>query len=110
MDKKQLDKQLGLLNHLREKLVKKVDALKRLDDIGESADDNALEVSETTTNLSLKKDLSNEIKLIDKAIAAINSGKYGICQTCKTVIEDSRLKLVPMALNCSSCQNKVDKK
>lgn len=110
MENKNLKKQKKVLEDLKLKLQKQLEAFKRSANFGESADDNAQEVSSATTNLSLKKDITTEIKAIDKALAAILSGKYGVCQLCNIPIESGRLKLVPTALYCSSCQSKNKRK
>lgn len=105
MDGNNYKQQEEILHSLKEGLTKKYASMKAVENIGESVDDNAWEVSEASTKLSLKKDIEREIKQIDLALKAIANGKYGSCQNCGVKIESSRLKLVPTALFCSSCQN-----
>ncbi len=50
---------------------------------------------------------SNERKLlyeIEDALKRIEEGNYGICETCKKPIAKTRLKAVPTAKLCLTCQ------
>ncbi len=45
---------------------------------------------------------------IDRALAAINNGTYGICEGCSEQIVDERLEALPWATRCTDCQKKFD--
>ncbi len=54
---------------------------------------------------------STEQKIIyevDEALKRIEDGSYGICFTCDKPISKSRLKAVPYAQYCVSCQQKEE--
>lgn len=44
-----------------------------------------------------------EIAAIKQAIARIDTGDYGICQTCGEAINPERLKAVPFSVQCIKC-------
>ncbi len=45
---------------------------------------------------------------IDEAIGRIESGEYGICETCGVEIPDARLEVLPYARNCIKCQEDLE--
>ncbi len=47
---------------------------------------------------------------IDEALKRMDEGEYGICLNCKKKIAKTRLKAVPRATHCHSCQEKEEKK
>lgn len=51
---------------------------------------------------------SEQLRLIDEAVARIDEGTYGICQNCDQAIGEPRLKAVPWARYCVDCQEKVE--
>jgi len=46
---------------------------------------------------------------IDEALQMIENGTYGTCQNCHQAISASRLKAVPFAKLCISCQEKEER-
>ena len=56
---------------------------------------------------------SNERQLIyelDDALKRIEEGTFGACEDCKSLIAKTRLKAIPYARLCLSCQQKREKK
>lgn len=78
-------------------------------DYGNSAsiEDNASEVADYTTNLSLERDLESQLHDIDKALKRIEEGKYGICKYCNKEIEPERLKIRPESTACVACKKSL---
>jgi len=109
MDKQFLDIQSKKLNFQKKILLKKMSELTKILDFGDSQDDNAQEVAETSNNLSLGRDLKLELKEIEKVLKRIGDGGYGKCDQCGGVIEKKRLELIPTAVNCANCQSKLKK-
>jgi RNA polymerase-binding transcription factor DksA len=109
MDKKFISEQKQKLERQREYLNKKINKLEKVLDFGDSQDDNAQEVAEASNNLSLERDLKNELKEINKVLKRIDEGSYGKCLSCGGIIEKKRLELVPTAVNCADCQSKLRK-
>lgn len=46
---------------------------------------------------------------IEEALAKLKKGTYGICEECGSRIEPARLRAVPLAKFCISCQQDVEK-
>jgi RNA polymerase-binding transcription factor DksA len=47
---------------------------------------------------------------IEAALARMDSGRYGICETCAKAIAVERLEILPMAALCLRCQQVRDTK
>ena len=45
-----------------------------------------------------------QLKLIEAALARIDSEQYGECMDCGTAISSSRLDAIPWAVRCIACQ------
>lgn len=58
----------------------------------------------------LEKDQKQRLAEIDKVLARIAAGKYGICDNCGKSIPPERLEAKPQATLCIECQSKVEKK
>jgi RNA polymerase-binding transcription factor DksA len=107
---------------------KKNDIIKQLDSIGsrveggaeinfnadfpdygnsQSIEDNASEVADYTTNLSLERELEGDLRDVEKALKQIEDGSYGSCKYCKKDIEIERLKIRPQSTACVSCKNSL---
>jgi len=49
-----------------------------------------------------------EIAAIQAALARIDTGTYGICDTCGETISAARLTAMPMARRCVACQERLE--
>ena len=58
----------------------------------------------------LEKDQKQRLAEIDKVLARIAAGKYGVCDDCGKPIPPERLEAKPQATLCIECQSKVEKK
>ena len=103
---------------------KKADIIKQLDDIGtrakgaevnfdadfpdygnsNSIEDNASEVTDYTTNLSVEGELEGDLRDAESALKRIADGSYGKCKYCQKDIEIERLKIRPESTSCVSCK------
>jgi DnaK suppressor protein len=50
-----------------------------------------------------------KLELIDEALERIEDGTYGICEDCGSKIAEGRIKVMPFARYCISCQSKIEK-
>jgi DnaK suppressor protein len=71
---------------------------------GNSDDDNAVEVSEYSDELSLKTRLENELRDTKSALRQMAKGKYGICKYCGKEIDEKRLEARPASSSCIACK------
>ncbi len=73
-----------------------------------------IDIASDSIEKELMFELSDNERLmldaIDDALQKIDSGNYGICETCGEKIQDARLNAMPFARNCIQCQAKLDTK
>lgn len=53
--------------------------------------------------------LARDLKLIDRALADFDAGRYGICGECEEPIAPKRLKALPFATRCVACQARSER-
>jgi DnaK suppressor protein len=58
------------------------------------------------TGLSLIDMGTDVLEKIDRALAKLDEGSYGICEDCGEEINENRLKVVPFAIYCIECKSK----
>ena len=52
---------------------------------------------------------SHALRLIDRALARVANGTYGVCLHCEEDIMPKRMAAVPWAAFCIRCQEKIDR-
>ena len=50
-----------------------------------------------------------KLELIDEALERIEEGTYGICEECGAKIAEGRVKVMPFARYCVTCQSRIEK-
>jgi DnaK suppressor protein len=73
-------------------------------DEGMDAYDLASEERDRDISLILSDRDRAKMQAIDEALERINTGAYGICETCELDIAEERLKALPFTRLCISCQ------
>ncbi|MDP2736729.1 MAG: TraR/DksA C4-type zinc finger protein [bacterium] len=68
---------------------------------GDKEDENASEVAEFVGNLSLEDTLEQSLEMINRSLAKIENGGYGVCEKCGQAIAQERLNIMPTATKCS---------
>lgn len=48
-----------------------------------------------------------QLRLIEEALDRLQSGDYGICLACEEAIPDKRLRALPWARYCVTCQEEI---
>ena len=56
--------------------------------------------------LGLIENEEEELRLINEALAKLDEGTYGLCETCGEPIPKTRLKALPFAKLCIACKEK----
>ena len=51
---------------------------------------------------------ARQVEEIDRALADIDAGRYGICRDCGEEIAKARLKILPFATRCVACQARLE--
>jgi DnaK suppressor protein len=76
-------------------------------DFGGSFADAAAVTAERTEVLGLVESLKAQLDNIDRALAHIEAGTYGICDNCGNEIDPARLEYRPESVLCVNCKSKV---
>ncbi len=61
-------------------------------------------------NLARRDQLRERIALLKEAIARLEQGQYGICESCGNPIEPERLELFPETTLCAACARAQSKR
>lgn len=100
------------LREEREELLGQIAELERRSDNGKEPEsseggDPADVGSETLgreQDLSLARDLKDVVTQVEDALARIEKGTYGTCESCGQTIPAARLKALPYATLCVDCK------
>jgi DnaK suppressor protein len=66
--------------------------------------DQANDMIEREMGYAMSDNMRQNLKEVDNAIEKLQSGDYGVCEGCHKPISEKRLKLLPFARYCVSCQ------
>lgn len=108
-DKDFIAKQKETLEAEKERLEKKIKELDKFPSYGDSEDDNAMEMADFQSNLSIEEQLKFLLKKVNDALKSIENGIYGVCKKCKSAIEEGRLEIMPYAELCVKCHKDTQK-
>lgn len=72
-------------------------------------DDEAVARSQHTRVQVLQDQLSRTMIQIRRALTKIKIGRYGVCESCGTMIDTDRLAAMPSATLCLDCEKKKEK-
>lgn len=75
---------------------------------GDSMEDNAIEVADYTTNLSLERRLEDELAKVETSLGKMEEGVYGVCESCGKNIEAEILKISPESTLCVTCKRAMN--
>ena len=75
--------------------------------------DNVCETATVTLDrqidYSLEEASNHVLAAIDAALERIETGTYGVCQTCGKPIGDDRLQAIPYATQCIDCRRREER-
>ncbi|MDP2173432.1 MAG: TraR/DksA family transcriptional regulator [Candidatus Cloacimonadaceae bacterium] len=52
----------------------------------------------------------DKIRLLNDSLRRLYDGNYGICEMCGTGISEARLDIIPYAVYCITCKEKMEEK
>ena len=122
MQKKNIDHYLMLLNKEKNRLkeglksfedeerISQKESTGELSSYDNHPGDAGTNTFEREMDLGLKDNILLMLKEVDDALGKIESGNYGVCQTCDTTISEDRLDLVPATSFCEECKDLEDAK
>jgi DnaK suppressor protein len=96
---------------IRRKLTEDLDSLRNLKDsdtLGDAAD-LAFEAGSDEMNTHLAEMDARELSQIERALARIEQGTYGLCESCGGKIPVGRLNVLPYSTLCINCQREMEK-
>ncbi len=73
-------------------------------DFDEPGGDAASETVERAQALAVGASLREQLQEVNAALAKIEDGTYGICDSCDKPITKKRLKVLPWATLCKECR------
>lgn len=76
-------------------------------DFGNKDDENAAEVAQYSTDLTLEQTLESMLRDVHNQLKRMESGAYGICKYCGNPIEEKRLLARPTSSSCVACKKTI---
>ena len=64
---------------------------------------------ERERTMSLARNARHTITQIDRALARMDAGSYGLCVGCGQPIPHERLEAIPQSLDCLECRRKAER-
>lgn len=74
---------------------------------GDKEDENANEVADYATNLTLEDSLEKTLRDVNQSLDRLKKGDYGICKYCKKEIGEKRLTARPTSSACVACKKAI---
>lgn len=115
----ELDEVLGELHDNRTRLVQMLDLQERelsglMKDSGDGAGQDQADVGATSFErdheLSLLNNEREMLAQVDRALARIEAGTYGVCESCGEPIGKMRVMAFPRATLCLSCKQRQERR
>jgi DnaK suppressor protein len=70
--------------------------------------DDATDAFEQAKELSLLQNSERVLARVEAALVRFERGVYGVCELCGQPIDPARLKALPYAILCMSCQQRSE--
>lgn len=100
---------LALQQHIVQRIFDMEDTMLAMDaDRDIERTDRVQEEAAEVTLIALDEQGRQEMAAIQAALACIDAGTYGICDTCGETISMARLTAMPVARRCVSCQERLE--
>jgi RNA polymerase-binding protein DksA len=68
-------------------------------------EEEATESLELEKRLAMEKRVKDQLAANDDTVRKIDSGTYGLCESCGKPIEAARLDILPTARRCMNCKS-----
>ena|SRR5690349_11585645 len=79
------------------------DLRRRFTSLPRDAPDAAIVLENDEVLEAVDESARSELRQIERALARLETGTYGLCEECGRHIESARLRAVPYALRCQRC-------
>jgi DnaK suppressor protein len=115
-----VDRFRDLLREERQRVLNAIEYLQQensgslRDESEEATIDNHLADTATLTldreiDYTLEENSEHVLKEIERALAKIDSGSFGMCETCGNPIAEERLLAIPYATQCIDCKRREER-
>lgn len=96
----------------RKKALEAEDPFANPDRVNDNAavDTDAAEEAGHDRVAALKQEVDKTLIRVRKTLTKIKLGKYGLCESCKKLIDTDRLAIDPTATDCIKCAKKTKKR
>jgi DnaK suppressor protein len=88
----------------RERLRKHVDELAASSSVAPAHDENFADSGQVAAEMGEAKALANSLRDqlddVEAALAALDEGRYGLCEVCGDAIAEARLEVMPTTRRC----------
>jgi DnaK suppressor protein len=81
-----------------------------LDRAGDDAADAGTRTMERDRQLTLVETLAERIVQVCTALEQLDSGAYGVCESCAKPIPSERLAVFPSATHCMPCKERAERR
>jgi RNA polymerase-binding protein DksA len=92
--------------HLRSQLGE-LDVDSESNDFDENFADSAQVAAEQGENRALAGSLREQLDDVDRALAKLDDGTYGLCENCGQPISEARLEAMPATRYCITCAGRA---
>ena len=66
--------------------------------------DDGTDAFEQTVGVALQRKIDASLEQVERALANLENGTYGLCEACGARIDRARLEALPRAVRCLDCQ------
>lgn len=70
--------------------------------------DDATDAFEQTVGVALQRKVEATLEEVERALAKLEDGTYGLCEACGARIDRARLEALPQARYCIDCQSRQE--
>jgi DnaK suppressor protein len=70
--------------------------------------DDATDAFDQAVDETLKRKAEESLEEVDLALAKLDDGTYGLCETCGVRIDRARLEALPQAKFCLECRERYE--
>ena len=70
--------------------------------------DDATDAFEQTVGVALQRKVEATLEEVERALARLDDGTYGLCEACGARIDRARLEALPHAQYCMDCQSRKE--
>lgn len=77
------------------------------EDFDEPGGDAAQETLERSQSMAIGESLRDMLDSVNNALKKLETGTYGICDSCGKEIPKARLEIMPAATMCTACRSRL---